>query len=98
MVLINFVQKLKMYTFISNIYIKATYSVNLFLCFPDDAVVTGILVPLLLVLSLVGVLGYLGRRYNWPGRARTLAQRMMAPRRTNDVLIRGPDDDDDPIA
>ncbi|XP_059471094.1 uncharacterized protein LOC132194051 [Neocloeon triangulifer] len=67
---------------------------------PDrhDAVVGHILVPVLLVLTLVIVLVYLGHRYNWPARARLLAQRAMASRRTNDVLIRGPDDDDDPIA
>jgi hypothetical protein len=61
--------------------------------------VAGILVPLLLVLSLIGVLGYLGYRYNWPRRARAMAHRVLAPRRADEVQINGPDDDDDdPIA
>ncbi|CAB3383191.1 Hypothetical predicted protein [Cloeon dipterum] len=63
-----------------------------------DAVVSHVLVPVVLILGLAIVLVYLGHRYNWPGRARVFTQRMMASRRTNDVLIRGPDDDDDPIA
>lgn len=55
--------------------------------------------PLLLVLSLFGVLGYLGYRYNWPRRARAMAHRVLAPRRADEVQINGPDDDDDdPIA
>ncbi|KAF4531707.1 hypothetical protein B566_EDAN012504 [Ephemera danica] len=61
-----------------------------------NAVVAGVLVPLLLISAVVASLVYLGRRHGWMQRLRQL--RPVAQRRNNDFLIGRPDDDDDPIA